>query len=68
VVLGGGAVSRSFWWRQAFAEALAPRPVYHVCHPEIAAIGAAILAAGLSSVPVAVERVEPPPTRTSPGG
>ena len=59
VVLGGGAVARSFWWRQAFVKALAPREVYHVVHPEIAAIGAAVLAAGLTDVPLAVERVEP---------
>ncbi|MFF5056177.1 FGGY family carbohydrate kinase [Micromonospora sp. NPDC000663] len=46
VVLGGGAVAASVWWRQAFAAALAPRPVSHQRNPEIGATGAALVALG----------------------
>ncbi|MEH0935307.1 FGGY family carbohydrate kinase [Micromonospora psammae] len=46
VVLGGGAVSASPWWRAAFATALAPRTVRHRSEPEIGAIGAALVATG----------------------
>ncbi|MGC5021801.1 FGGY family carbohydrate kinase [Micromonospora sp. DT47] len=46
VVLGGGAVSASTWWRSAFAAALAPRSVRHRGEPEIGAIGAALVALG----------------------
>ncbi|MGW3604562.1 FGGY family carbohydrate kinase [Micromonospora sp. NPDC005161] len=46
VVLGGGAVAASVWWRQAFASALAPRPVSHQRNPEIGATGAALVALG----------------------
>lgn len=46
VVLGGGAVAASGWWRRAFAVALAPREVRHVPDPEIGAVGAALLAIG----------------------
>ncbi|BCJ63065.1 FGGY family carbohydrate kinase [Polymorphospora rubra] len=46
VVLGGGAVAASAWWRRAFAAALAPRPVRHVTNPEVGGTGAAILALG----------------------
>ncbi|RQW96421.1 FGGY-family carbohydrate kinase, partial [Micromonospora inaquosa] len=46
VVLGGGAVAASVWWRQAFATALAPRPVSHQRNPEIGATGAALIALG----------------------
>ncbi|TDC77802.1 carbohydrate kinase [Micromonospora sp. KC606] len=46
VVLGGGAVSASAWWRSAFAAALAPRHVRHRSEPEIGAIGAALVALG----------------------
>ncbi|MET8260246.1 FGGY family carbohydrate kinase [Micromonospora sp. NPDC005205] len=46
VVLGGGAVAASVWWRQAFATALAPRPVSHQRNPEIGATGAALVALG----------------------
>ncbi|MEU8419296.1 FGGY family carbohydrate kinase [Micromonospora sp. NPDC048835] len=46
VVLGGGAVAASVWWRQAFATVLAPRPVSHQRNPEIGATGAALVALG----------------------
>ncbi|MGQ5263263.1 FGGY family carbohydrate kinase [Micromonospora sp. ZYX-F-536] len=46
VVLGGGAMAASVWWRQAFASALAPRPVSHQRNPEIGATGAALVALG----------------------
>ncbi|MFC3500105.1 FGGY family carbohydrate kinase [Micromonospora krabiensis] len=46
VVLGGGAVAASVWWRQAFATALAPRSVSHQRNPEIGATGAALVALG----------------------
>ncbi|MEH0827700.1 MULTISPECIES: FGGY family carbohydrate kinase [unclassified Micromonospora] len=46
VVLGGGAMAASVWWRSAFATALAPRPVRHREEPEIGAIGAALVALG----------------------
>jgi gluconokinase len=47
VVLGGGAVAASAWWREAFAAALAPREVSHTAEPEVGAIGAARIAIGL---------------------
>ncbi|MFI7491461.1 FGGY family carbohydrate kinase [Micromonospora echinaurantiaca] len=46
VVLGGGAVSASRWWRSAFAAVLAPRPVWHRSNAEIGASGAALVASG----------------------
>jgi gluconokinase len=46
VVVGGGAVAASAWWRRAFEVALSPRPVFHVENPEIGAIGAALAAVG----------------------
>lgn len=46
VVLGGGAVAASVWWRQTFATVLAPRPVSHQRNPEIGATGAALVALG----------------------
>ncbi|MCI4061513.1 FGGY family carbohydrate kinase [Micromonospora sp. R77] len=46
VVLGGGAMAASAWWRQTFAETLAPRRVRHQHHPEIGAMGAALVALG----------------------
>ncbi|SCL36690.1 gluconokinase [Micromonospora rhizosphaerae] len=46
VVLGGGAMAASLWWRQAFAAALAPRSVRHQRNPEIGATGAALVALG----------------------
>ncbi|HEX8628489.1 MAG TPA: FGGY family carbohydrate kinase [Catenuloplanes sp.] len=49
VVLGGGAVAASPWWRGAFQAALAPRSVSYVSNPEVGAIGAALLASGRSA-------------------
>ncbi|MGC5054364.1 FGGY family carbohydrate kinase [Micromonospora sp. DT48] len=46
VVLGGGAMAASTWWRQAFAAVLAPRTVGFGRHPEIGATGAALVATG----------------------
>ncbi|MDM4719749.1 FGGY family carbohydrate kinase [Micromonospora sp. WMMA1363] len=46
VVLGGGALAASGWWRAAFAGALAPRSVRHQRNPEIGATGAALIALG----------------------
>lgn len=46
VVLGGGAVAASVWWRQALAAVLAPRPVRYQPNPEIGAVGAALVALG----------------------
>ncbi|MER7457370.1 gluconokinase [Micromonospora sp. NPDC126480] len=46
VILGGGAVAASRWWRQAFAATLAPRAVWHQRDPEIGATGAALVALG----------------------
>ena len=46
VVLGGGAVAASSWWRRAFRAALAPRQVIDVAEPEVGAIGAAMIATG----------------------
>jgi gluconokinase len=46
VVLGGGAIAASKWWREAFLAALAPRRVHHVTNPEIGATGAALVAIG----------------------
>ncbi|HEX5543442.1 MAG TPA: FGGY family carbohydrate kinase [Micromonospora sp.] len=59
VVLGGGAVVASTWWRRAFATWLAPREVYYVPHPEVGAIGAALLAAGLPEHSRNFDRVSP---------
>ncbi|MFG1777609.1 FGGY family carbohydrate kinase [Micromonospora sp. NPDC049048] len=46
VVLGGGAMAASAWWRTAFAAALAPRPVWYGRNPEVGASGAALVALG----------------------
>ncbi|MCW3840001.1 FGGY family carbohydrate kinase [Micromonospora yasonensis] len=46
VVLGGGAMAASAWWRGAFAEALAPRAVRFQRNPEVGATGAALVATG----------------------
>jgi gluconokinase len=46
VMLGGGAVAASSWWRDAFRAALAPRDVIDVREPEVGAVGAALIAAG----------------------
>jgi gluconokinase len=46
VMLGGGAVAASPWWRAAFRAALAPRQVFDVAEPEVGATGAAMIATG----------------------
>lgn len=46
VVLGGGAITASAWWRAAFADVLAPRAVRHQRNPEVGATGAALVALG----------------------
>jgi gluconokinase len=46
VMLGGGAVAASAWWRRAFRAALAPRTVHDVPQPEVGAIGAALITTG----------------------
>ncbi|WFE41178.1 FGGY family carbohydrate kinase [Micromonospora sp. WMMD998] len=46
VVLGGGALAASPWWRAAFADALVPRTVRWQRNPEIGATGAALVALG----------------------
>jgi gluconokinase len=46
VMLGGGAVTASPWWRRKFRIALTPRSVQDVAQPEVGATGAAIIASG----------------------
>ncbi|PZG19744.1 carbohydrate kinase [Micromonospora craterilacus] len=46
VILGGGAMAASPWWRGAFAEVLAPRRVAFQRSPEIGATGAALVVTG----------------------
>jgi gluconokinase len=46
VVLGGGAMAASGWWRRTFATTLAPRTVRYQRDPEIGATGAALVALG----------------------
>ncbi|MEU5528050.1 FGGY family carbohydrate kinase [Micromonospora chersina] len=46
VVLGGGAMAASAWWRAAFVDALVPRAVRYQRNPEIGATGAALVALG----------------------
>ncbi|MER5608756.1 FGGY family carbohydrate kinase [Micromonospora tulbaghiae] len=46
VVLGGGALTASPWWRGAFLDVLAPRRVCWQRNPEIGATGAALVALG----------------------
>ena len=50
VVLGGGAVAASPWWRRAFA-ATFDRDVRYQVNPEVGARGAAMLALGVAPVP-----------------
>jgi gluconokinase len=46
VVLGGGAMAASRWWRSAFSAAFDPRRVDHVADPEVGCTGAALIALG----------------------
>ncbi|MFY1691620.1 FGGY family carbohydrate kinase [Plantactinospora sp. WMMB782] len=57
VVLGGGAVAASEWWRHSFSVALAPRAVHHVRNPEIGAVGAALVAIGRFDGASGLERI-----------
>ncbi|MBF9131633.1 carbohydrate kinase [Plantactinospora sp. S1510] len=57
VVLGGGAVAASGWWRRTFAVELAPREVHHVRNPEIGAVGAALVAIGRLDGATGLERI-----------
>ncbi|MGS2615340.1 FGGY family carbohydrate kinase [Micromonospora sp. LZ34] len=66
VVLGGGAVTASLWWRQAFATALAPRPVWHQRNPEVGATGAALVAVGRIGDPVTAATIGRTDERPSP--
>ena len=50
VVLGGGAVAASAWWRRAFAATFA-RDVRYQVHPEVGARGAALVALGMTAGP-----------------
>ncbi|OZV73028.1 carbohydrate kinase [Micromonospora echinospora] len=67
VVLGGGAVTASAWWRRAFAAALAPRPVGHQPNPEIGATGAALVALGRLADPADPTVIGRTDDRRSPG-
>jgi len=51
VVLNGGAIAASLWWRSAFADALAPRSVHFQPEPEIGVVGAALVALGRIACP-----------------
>lgn len=66
VILGGGAVAASGWWRRSFQTALAPREVQHVTNPEIGATGAALVAIGRFDGATGIEPVgrtgEPDPS------
>jgi gluconokinase len=65
VVLGGGAVAASAWWRRSFAAVLAPRRVWYRPDPEIGATGAARVALGRlgEAVPlVDIGRTDEPPS------
>ncbi|WP_091559402.1 FGGY family carbohydrate kinase [Micromonospora pattaloongensis] len=64
VVLGGGAVAASPWWRRAFHETLAPRSVRRVANPEVGATGAALLALGALDGPGGLDAIG----RTDEGG
>ncbi|MDG4765683.1 FGGY family carbohydrate kinase [Solwaraspora sp. WMMD406] len=46
VILGGGALAASRWWRRAFGVVLAPRQVRYMPDPEVGATGAALVALG----------------------
>ncbi|MFC7549969.1 FGGY family carbohydrate kinase [Plantactinospora sp. GCM10030261] len=57
VILGGGAVTASPWWRRSFQHALAPREVSYVANPEIGATGAALVAIGRFAGATGIEPV-----------
>ncbi|MEO3777446.1 FGGY family carbohydrate kinase [Micromonospora sp. B11E3] len=71
VVLGGGAMAASAWWRESFAASLAPRPVRYQPDPEIGAAGAARIALGRLDAPVRLVHIvrtdeAPSPTPSGP--
>ncbi|MGC4806064.1 FGGY family carbohydrate kinase [Micromonospora sp. DT233] len=70
VVLGGGALAASAWWRNSFAAALTPRSVRFQPDPEIGATGAARVALGRLSDPVellTIGRTDESPSPTPSG-
>ncbi|MFB9238828.1 FGGY family carbohydrate kinase [Plantactinospora siamensis] len=70
VVLGGGAVAASPWWRRSFARTLAPREVWHATNPETGATGAALVAIGRLDGAIGIEalgRTDEPPTGAATG-
>lgn len=68
VVLGGGAMAGSAWWRAAFVQALAPRSVCYQRNPEVGAIGAALVATGRIATAAGIDGIgrtdEPDPPNT----
>ncbi|MFU8854879.1 FGGY family carbohydrate kinase [Micromonospora sp. SL1-18] len=71
VVLGGGAMAASAWWRGAFADALAPRTVRHQHNPEVGATGAALVVLGRITEAAlfgGIDRVDEPVVPTAAGG
>jgi gluconokinase len=57
VVLGGGAVAASPWWRGAFRDVLAPRAVHYQRNPEVGATGAALVATGRMAEAVRLDSI-----------
>lgn len=72
VVLGGGAMAGSPWWRSAFVRTLAPRSVCYQRNPEVGAIGAALVATGRIATAAGIDGIgrtdEPGPPNTVGGG
>ncbi|BCJ61518.1 FGGY family carbohydrate kinase [Micromonospora endophytica] len=66
VVLGGGAMAASPWWRQAFTTVLAPRTVRFGRHAEIGATGAALVACGRIAEAATVADIGRTDDQTSP--
>ncbi|RUL94539.1 FGGY family carbohydrate kinase [Verrucosispora sp. FIM060022] len=67
VVLGGGAMAASPWWRAAFVEVLAPRQVRFGRHPEIGATGAALVACDRIADAVELADIGQTDDQSSPG-
>ncbi|ASW55815.1 FGGY family carbohydrate kinase [Plantactinospora sp. KBS50] len=57
VVLGGGAMTASAWWRRSFAQTLSPREVWRASTSEIGATGAALVAIGRLDAATGIEPV-----------
>ncbi|SCG68691.1 FGGY family carbohydrate kinase [Micromonospora humi] len=66
VVLGGGALTASPWWRAAFADVLVPRTVWWQRNPEIGATGAALVALGRVARAADIGGVGPPDADAAP--